>query len=100
MLQSLGGVIRPDRPRRGPGARPVSVERVSQAGEAPAPPDGTEVGVGPWEGEWPEGDHWDPDLLADGDRRNVVDKYRYWRHEAIVADLDSRRHDFRIAIEN
>jgi len=59
-----------------------------------------EVGVGPWEGELPHGDHWDPDLLADGDRRNVVDKYRYWKHEAIVADLDSKRHSFHIAIEN
>jgi tRNA G18 (ribose-2'-O)-methylase SpoU len=66
--------------------------------ETPEPK--AEVGVGPWEGEWPEGDHWDPDLLADGDRRNVVDKYRYWKHEAIVADLDSKRHDFHIAIEN
>ncbi len=35
-----------------------------------------------------------------GDRRNVVDRYRYWRHEAIVADLDTRRHDFHVAIEN
>lgn len=59
-----------------------------------------EVGVGPWEGELPEGAHWDPDLLADGDRRNVVDKYRYWKHEAIVADLDAKRHNFHIAIEN
>ena len=59
-----------------------------------------EVGVGPWEGELPAGAHWDPDLLADGDRRNVVDKYRYWKHEAIVADLDSKRHNFHIAIEN
>ena len=59
-----------------------------------------EVGVGPWEGELPQGEHWDPDLLADGDRRNVVDKYRYWKHEAIVADLDSKRHNFHIAIEN
>ena len=59
-----------------------------------------EVGVGPWQGTWPEGDHWDPDLLADGDRRNVLDRYRYWKHEAIVAELDSRRHNFHIAIEN
>ncbi|MDQ0729633.1 TrmH family RNA methyltransferase [Arthrobacter sp. B1I2] len=59
-----------------------------------------EVGVGPWEGDLPEGDHWDPDLLADGDRRNVLDKYRYWKHEAIVAELDSRRHNFHVAIEN
>jgi tRNA G18 (ribose-2'-O)-methylase SpoU len=58
------------------------------------------VGVGPWEGPWPEGDHWDPELLRDGDRRNVVDRYRYWRHDAIVADLGTRRHDFHVAIEN
>jgi tRNA G18 (ribose-2'-O)-methylase SpoU len=43
---------------------------------------------------------YDPALLADGDRRNVVDRYRYWRHDAIVADLDLRRHDFHVAIEN
>ncbi|MEE1621792.1 RNA methyltransferase [Zafaria sp. Z1313] len=59
-----------------------------------------EVGVGPWEGEWPEGEHWDPELLREGDRRNVADRYRYWRHDAIVAELDTRRHDFHIAIEN
>lgn len=59
-----------------------------------------EVGVGPWEGPWPEGDHWDPELLREGDRRNVVDEYRYWRHEAIVAHLDAKRHDFHVAIEN
>jgi tRNA G18 (ribose-2'-O)-methylase SpoU len=59
-----------------------------------------EVGVGPWPGEWPVGDQWDPDLLRDGDRRNVVDAYRYWTLEAIVADLDARRHDFHVAVEN
>jgi tRNA G18 (ribose-2'-O)-methylase SpoU len=59
-----------------------------------------EVGVGPWEGPWPAGDQWDPDLLRDGDRRNVVDRYRYWRHEAIVADLDRTRHPFHVAVEN
>ena len=58
------------------------------------------VGVGPWEGHWPAGDQWDPALLRDGDRRNVVDRYRYWRHEAIVADLDGRRHEFHVAVEN
>ncbi len=58
------------------------------------------VGVGPWEGEWPEGDQWDRELLAAGDTRNVVDGYRYWTHEAIVADLDERRHGFHVAIEN
>lgn len=59
-----------------------------------------EVGVGPWEGDWPEGDHWDCTLLAEGDRRNVADQYRYWTVEAIVADLDTRRHPLHIAIEN
>ena len=59
-----------------------------------------EVGVGPWEGEWPTGEQYDERLLAEGDRRNVVDKYRYWTMEAIVADLDTRRHDFHVAIEN
>ncbi|MGO4342090.1 TrmH family RNA methyltransferase [Pedococcus sp. 2YAF34] len=59
-----------------------------------------EIGVGPWVGEWPAGDQWDAELLRDGDRRNVVDAYRYWRHDAIVADLDTRRHDFHVAVEN
>jgi tRNA G18 (ribose-2'-O)-methylase SpoU len=61
---------------------------------------GTTVGVGPWLGEWPDDPHLDPELLAQGDRRNVVDRYRYWRVEAIVADLDRRRHPFHVAIEN
>ncbi len=58
------------------------------------------VGVGPWKGRWPDAERYDPALLADGDRRNVVDRYRYWRLEAIVADLDARRHGFHVAIEN
>jgi tRNA G18 (ribose-2'-O)-methylase SpoU len=58
------------------------------------------VGVGRWTGPWPEGDHWDPELLAEGDRRNVEDRYRYWRHDAIVADLDTRRHPLHVAVEN
>lgn len=58
------------------------------------------VGVGPWEGEWPTDEVYDPQLLAHGDRRNVVDRYRYWSMEAIIADLDKRRHGFHIAIEN
>jgi tRNA G18 (ribose-2'-O)-methylase SpoU len=65
----------------------------------------TTWGVGPWQGELPEGyDHpdsiYDPELLANGDTRNVVDKYRYWKMEAIVADLDTKRHPFHVAIEN
>ena len=66
----------------------------------PMPYGPAEVGVGPWPGEWPEGEQYDAALLAAGDRRNVVDRYRYWRLEAIVADLDARRHDFHVAIEN
>jgi tRNA G18 (ribose-2'-O)-methylase SpoU len=59
-----------------------------------------EVGVGPWEGDLPTDERYDPDLLREGDRRNVVDRYRYWRHDAIVADLDALRHPFHVAIEN
>jgi tRNA G18 (ribose-2'-O)-methylase SpoU len=59
-----------------------------------------EVGVGPWPGPWPDDPRYDPELLANGDRRNVVDAYRYWRREAIVSDVDSRRHPFHVAIEN
>jgi tRNA G18 (ribose-2'-O)-methylase SpoU len=62
--------------------------------------DELEVGVGPWVGEWPDDVRLDPALLAEGDRRNVVDRYRYWRREAVIADLDDRRHDFHVAIEN
>lgn len=59
-----------------------------------------EVGVGPWPGEWPDDPRYDPELLEHGDRRNVVDRYRYWRLDAIVEDLDQRRHPFHVAIEN
>jgi tRNA(Leu) C34 or U34 (ribose-2'-O)-methylase TrmL len=57
-------------------------------------------GVGPHPEPWPAGDHLDPALLADGDRRNVVDGYRYWTEAAIVADLAGRRHGFHVAVEN
>jgi tRNA G18 (ribose-2'-O)-methylase SpoU len=65
-----------------------------------------EVGVGPWPADWPVDEHGvlpsylDPELLREGDRRNVADRYRYWRLEAIVADLDRRRHPFHVAVEN
>jgi tRNA G18 (ribose-2'-O)-methylase SpoU len=71
--------------------------------EEPGPTEwefGEPVGVGPWPGEHPADDRYDPALLTDGDRRNVVDHYRYWRRDAVVADLDTRRHDFHVAIEN
>ncbi len=57
-------------------------------------------GVGPWKGEWPNDPNFDPALLEHGDTRNVIDDYRYWTMEAIVADLDSKRHRFHVAIEN
>jgi len=57
-------------------------------------------GVGPHAEPWPEDPRLDPELLAFGDQRNVVDRFRYWRLEAIVADLDERRHPFHVAIEN
>jgi tRNA G18 (ribose-2'-O)-methylase SpoU len=59
-----------------------------------------EVGVGPWAGPWPDDPRYDPELLEHGDRRNVADRYRYWTVDAIVADLDRRRHGFHVAIEN
>ena len=59
-----------------------------------------EVGVGPHPEPWPTEDRYDPELLAEGDRRNVLDRYRYWTVEAIVAELDTRRHPFHVAIEN
>ncbi|MCY7394846.1 MAG: rRNA methyltransferase [Nocardioides sp.] len=67
---------------------------------APMPHGPVEVGVGPWPGPAPHGEQYDARLLAEGDRRNVVDRYRYWSMAAIVADLDTRRHGFHVAIEN
>ncbi len=58
------------------------------------------VGVGPHPKPWPDDPRMDAELLANGDRRNVGDRYRYWTVEAIVADLDTRRHPFHVAIEN
>ena len=70
---------------------------MTDAGPGPAP---VEVGVGPHPEPWPDDPRLDPELLRDGDRRNVVDGYRYWTVEAVVADLDTRRHPFAVAIEN
>ncbi|WNB85464.1 TrmH family RNA methyltransferase [Cellulomonas sp. ATA003] len=76
------------------------------AGEPPVEAEAeveVEVGVGPWPGgpaAWPDDPRLDPELLAAGDRRNVVDRYRYWTVEAVVADLDTRRHPFHVAVEN
>lgn len=60
-------------------------------------------GVGPYEGDPsidPNFSKFDPELIANGDTRNVVDKYRYWSMEEIVKDLDQNRHPFEVAIEN
>jgi tRNA G18 (ribose-2'-O)-methylase SpoU len=59
-----------------------------------------QVGVGPHSCPFPIGKHYDQELLANGDRRNVEDKYRYWTVEAIKADLDTTRSDLHVAIEN
>ncbi|WP_185975637.1 TrmH family RNA methyltransferase [Tessaracoccus rhinocerotis] len=68
--------------------------------EEPADPTAPTVGVGPHPLPWPDDPRLDPDLLRDGDRRNVVDQYRYWHLEAIVADLDERRSPLHVAIQN
>jgi len=76
-----------------------------EQGRSPGPgaPRVAQVGVGPWEGPWPEDPRYDPELLEHGDRRNVVDRYRYWTVEAVVADMDQRRDAdalLHVAIEN
>lgn len=63
-------------------------------------PEQTTHGVGPWQGELPSDGHYDPELLERGDSRNVIDRYRYWTMEAIIADLDQHRNPFHVAIEN
>ncbi len=68
----------------------------STASNAPA-------GVGPWPGgsnAWPDDERLDPDLLANGDTRNVEDQYRYWTMDAIRADMAQRSTGLHVAIEN
>jgi tRNA G18 (ribose-2'-O)-methylase SpoU len=66
----------------------------------------TEWGDTPGVGAWPlhlplpQDPRYDPALLREGDTRNVVDAYRYWTRDAIIADIDARRHPLHIAIEN
>jgi tRNA G18 (ribose-2'-O)-methylase SpoU len=62
--------------------------------------DKKEVGIGPHPLPWPVGDRYDAELLAHGDRRNVLDRYRYWTVEAIRNDLDTHRAGLQVAIEN
>jgi len=73
---------------------------VTEKGWDAETPELTTHGVGPWNGELPTDPRFDRDLLDNGDTRNVIDEYRYWTMEAIVADLDSKRHAFHVAIEN
>ena len=78
-------------------------EGVSEATPESTPELPPTHGVGPWPGgeaDWPTDPRFDPELLAAGDTRNVVDEFRYWRMDDIVAELDRRRHPFHVAIEN
>lgn len=59
-----------------------------------------EIGVSPHPKPWPNDPRLDPDLLTNGDKRNVLDKYRYWKVDAIKADLDTSRFSLQIAVEN
>lgn len=68
--------------------------------DEPNDPTAPTVGVGPHALPWPADDRLDPELLEHGDRRNVIDRYRYWRLEAIVADLDQDRANLHVAIQN
>lgn len=70
----------------------LNEEQMTEASGAP--------GVGPHPKPWPIDDRLDPELLEHGDRRNVIDRYRYWKVSAIVADLDTQRHPLQIAIQN
>jgi tRNA G18 (ribose-2'-O)-methylase SpoU len=72
--------------------RALSDEQMSEASGTP--------GVGPHPHPWPDDSRLDPELLEHGDRRNVIDRYRYWKLSAIVADLETRRHPLHIAIQN
>ena len=97
-LAPAGGVEDQGEGSHGASHGRTSLRRVTEAESELTPLD--TVGVGPWEGPWPDDPRYDRELLAAGDRRNVVDRYRYWTVEAIVADLDPRRHPFHVAIEN
>ena len=86
---------------------------ISLAAKASGEPELREVGVGPWTQEHPGESRpddpkspnydrrYDTTLLDEGDRRNVLDRYRYWTVNAIRDDLDAAgRHGFEVAIEN
>lgn len=107
--RTAGFLVAPPEPRHAPTPRGAVVGRASTAEPEPEPeperepepePEPDRPGVGPYPGAWPDDPRLDPDLLEHGDTRNVVDRYRHWRMEAIVADLDERRHPFAVAVEN
>jgi tRNA G18 (ribose-2'-O)-methylase SpoU len=84
--------------------QPTPPQRESVQSESvqpePSTPELSTHGVGPWQGERPTDPRYDEELLERGDTRNVIDRYRYWTMDAIVADLDAKRHPFHVAIEN
>ena len=87
-------------PATAPATSPATAPATAPA-SAPSPTHELSTsGVGPWVGELPTEEWYDAELLATGDTRNVIDRYRYWRMDAIVADLDTKRHPFHVAIEN
>src|SRR5690242_19952363 len=59
-----------------------------------------DVGLGQHPKPSPTDASFDPELPREGDRRRVVDRYRYWSNDAIVADRAKTRRDFHVAIEN
>ncbi len=69
-------------------------------GEPGGPAARRTIGVGPHPHPWPDDDRLDPELLAHGDRRNVADRFRYWRIEAIRDDLDRDASPVEVAVEN
>lgn len=86
---------------------------ITQAAMESGEPTFREIGVGAWIQEHPNqprpddpespnyDSRYDTELLDNGDRRNVLDCYRYWSVEAIRMDLDNRgRHGFEVAVEN
>ena len=86
---------------------------VTSAALASGEPTWRTIGVDPWNQTHPDeprpddpqnpnyDSRFDTALLDEGDRRNVLDRYRYWSVAAIKADLDlQRRHGFEIAVEN
>ncbi len=83
-----------------PGDSPETPAHAFSADNAPSEYGERVVGVGPHPQPWPGDERFDAELLEKGDRRNVLDRYRYWTNEAIVADLDTKRHPLHIAIEN